>query len=200
MRKPASVHRSVSRTTSQPQNRRARDGRRADRQQPGRGRDGRQRGAQRPAVDHPARLYQEVETDGWNREDAFNILANPYTTTRPAVDLDEREQFIQFEEPFTDEFLLADLNIGYDFSNVALTSTAIKKPASSLGERRPAGWIERSCGLRRPGRPVHDRRDRRLHREDGFVHRELQRDGAGVVLDADRGGAVRAPRAMEPLG
>ena len=70
----------------------------------------------------PRILYQEVNTDGWNRQDAFNILGNPYTTTRPAVSLDEREQFIQFEEPFTDEFLLTDLNIGYDFGNVALTS------------------------------------------------------------------------------
>src|SRR5687768_6834333 len=42
-------------------------------------------------------------------------------------------------------------------------------------------------GLRHPGRPVDDRGDRRLHGEDGFVHRELERDGAGVVLDADRG-------------
>jgi iron complex outermembrane receptor protein len=70
----------------------------------------------------PRVLYQKVDMDGWNREDAFNILGNPYTTTRPAVDLGEREQFIQFEEPFTDEFLLADLNIGYDFGSVSLTS------------------------------------------------------------------------------
>ncbi|HEX6900596.1 MAG TPA: TonB-dependent receptor [Thermoanaerobaculia bacterium] len=70
----------------------------------------------------PRVIFQKVETDGWNREDVFNILANPYTTTRPAVDLDEREQFIQFEEPFTDEFLLTDLNIGYSFGNLTLTS------------------------------------------------------------------------------
>ncbi|MES1240171.1 MAG: TonB-dependent receptor [Acidobacteriota bacterium] len=70
----------------------------------------------------PRVVYQKVDTDGWNREDAFNILANPYTTTRPAVDLGDREQFTQIEEPFTDEFLLADLNIGYDFGGVSLTS------------------------------------------------------------------------------
>jgi len=70
----------------------------------------------------PRILYQKVDMDGWNREDAFNILANPYTTTRPAVNLDEREQFTQFEEPFTDEFLLADLNLTYDFGDLALTS------------------------------------------------------------------------------
>ncbi len=70
----------------------------------------------------PRVVFQKVETDGWNREDAFNILANPYTTTRPAVDLGEREQFIQIEEPFTDDFLLTDLNINYSFGDLALTS------------------------------------------------------------------------------
>ena len=59
----------------------------------------------------PRIVYQQVEADGWNRIDTFNILANPFTTTRPAVTLGEREQFTQIEEPFTDEFMLADLNI-----------------------------------------------------------------------------------------
>ena len=36
--------------------------------------------------------------------------------------LGERQIFTQIDEPFTDDFLLADLNIGYDFGNVALTS------------------------------------------------------------------------------
>ena len=70
----------------------------------------------------PRIVYQKVETDGWNRIDAFNILANPYTTTRPAVTLGEREQFTQIDEPFNDKFMLGDLNISYNFGNVALTS------------------------------------------------------------------------------
>jgi iron complex outermembrane receptor protein len=70
----------------------------------------------------PRLLYQEVNMDGWNRIDAYNILANPYTTTRPAVDLGEREQFTQIEEPFTDEFLLGDLNIEYKMGDLTLTS------------------------------------------------------------------------------
>ena len=70
----------------------------------------------------PRIVYQQVEADGWNRIDAFNILANPYTTTRPAVALGEREQFPQIGEPYDDEFLLADLNIGYRFGDVTLTS------------------------------------------------------------------------------
>ena len=70
----------------------------------------------------PRIIYQEVNMDGWNRQDAYNILANPFTTTRPAVTLGEHEIFTQLDESFTDEFLLADLNIGYDFGGVALTS------------------------------------------------------------------------------
>src|SRR5262245_15069852 len=43
----------------------------------------------------PRILFQQVKADGWNRIDVFNILANNYTTTRPAVALGEREQFRQ---------------------------------------------------------------------------------------------------------
>ncbi|MBI3932272.1 MAG: TonB-dependent receptor [Acidobacteria bacterium] len=70
----------------------------------------------------PRLIYQKVQMDGWNRVDAFNILANPFTTTRPAVTLGEREGFAQLEETFTDEFALADLTIDYDFGDVNLTS------------------------------------------------------------------------------
>src|SRR5256886_3165828 len=62
----------------------------------------------------PRIVYQDVKMDGWNRIDAFNILANPFTTTRPAVTLGERQLFTQSEEPFTDQFLLTDLNLKYD--------------------------------------------------------------------------------------
>ncbi len=76
----------------------------------------------------PRLIYQEVTMDGWNRIDDFNILANPYTTTRPAVDLGERQLFTQFEEPYTDEFLLADLKVevdlpdGYSFTSITSTT------------------------------------------------------------------------------
>jgi iron complex outermembrane recepter protein len=70
----------------------------------------------------PRLVYQTVEMDGWNRIDAYNILANPFTTTRPAVRLGERELFTQIPEPFTDDFVLGDLNLQYDFGNLSLTS------------------------------------------------------------------------------
>ncbi len=69
----------------------------------------------------PRLVYQKVKMSGWNRIDAFNILANPYTTTRPPVTLGERQLFTQIEEPFTDEFLLGDVNLRYDFGGVSLT-------------------------------------------------------------------------------
>ncbi|HEX7808683.1 MAG TPA: TonB-dependent receptor, partial [Thermoanaerobaculia bacterium] len=71
----------------------------------------------------PRLLFQKVEMDGWNRTDVFNILGNPYTTTRPKVQLGNRRQFTQIEEPYTDDFLLGDLNLTYDFSDtLSLTS------------------------------------------------------------------------------
>jgi iron complex outermembrane recepter protein len=71
----------------------------------------------------PRLVYQRVAMDGWNRVDTFNILANPFTTTRPAVSLGEREQFTQIQETFDDDFVLADVNLTYRFGDaVALTS------------------------------------------------------------------------------
>jgi iron complex outermembrane receptor protein len=70
----------------------------------------------------PRVAFQAARADGWNRIDAFNILANPYTTTRPAVTLGARQQFTQIEEPFSDDFLVGDVNVRYDFGPAALTS------------------------------------------------------------------------------
>src|SRR2546429_366617 len=71
----------------------------------------------------PGVVYQDVKMDGWNRIDAFNTLATPYTPTRPAVTLGPRQLFTQLEEPFTDKFLLTDLNVKYDLGpGVSLTS------------------------------------------------------------------------------
>ncbi|HET9425142.1 MAG TPA: TonB-dependent receptor [Gemmatimonadaceae bacterium] len=70
----------------------------------------------------PRILYQEVDMGGWNRIDAYNILGNPYTTTRPKVDLGGRRQFTQLDEDYTDEFLLGDVNVAWDFGPATLTS------------------------------------------------------------------------------
>jgi len=70
----------------------------------------------------PRVVYQAVNADGWNRHDSYNILANPFTTSRPAVMLGPRELFTQIPEPYTDRFKLGGLNATYDFGRMNLTS------------------------------------------------------------------------------
>ncbi|HEY3349286.1 MAG TPA: TonB-dependent receptor [Thermoanaerobaculia bacterium] len=70
----------------------------------------------------PRVVYQKATTDGWNRTDVYNILGNPYTTTRPKVFLGDREQFTQIPEPYTDKFLLGDLTMKFKLGDVLLTS------------------------------------------------------------------------------
>ena len=89
----------------------------------------------------PRVIYQDVSMSGWNRIDAYNVLANPFTTTRPAVTLGERQLFTQIDEPYTDEFLLGDITLEYDFGGAALTSITsftnrdveVVRDASALG-------------------------------------------------------------------
>ena len=83
-------------------------------------------------------MYQSVGIDGWNRIDDFNILANPYTTTRPAVNLGERELFTQIPEPFTDDYILGDLNMRYDFGRNRLRRSRRTVTATSSSCATPA--------------------------------------------------------------
>jgi len=70
----------------------------------------------------PRILYQKVDMQGWNRVDVFNILGNPFTTTRPKVFLNDQQQFTQFKEPFNDKFALGDVNVSYNVGKATLTS------------------------------------------------------------------------------
>ena len=70
----------------------------------------------------PRIVYQEIETDGFNRQEKFNLFANPHTTARPAIRLDEREQFLRLNERFKDETLLADVTVEGGFRLFDLTS------------------------------------------------------------------------------
>lgn len=70
----------------------------------------------------PRYLQQNVAVNGFNRVDRFNILGNPYTTTRPKVSLGNLNQYTQFEEKFSDKFKLADLTVALDLGGMTLTS------------------------------------------------------------------------------
>ncbi len=72
----------------------------------------------------PRIVYQEVEADGFNRQEVYNVFANPYTTTaggRPPIQLGPREQHLLLDEQFTDETLLVDLVVEAGFDSFDLT-------------------------------------------------------------------------------
>lgn len=70
----------------------------------------------------PRIVYQMVEMDGFNRQEVYNLLANPYTTTRPPVTFDERQQFLALDEEFSDETFIGDVTVNWDLGAVDLTS------------------------------------------------------------------------------
>lgn len=72
----------------------------------------------------PRIVYQKLETDGFPRIDAYNLLGNPFTTTEPPVDPGERGQVTQLQEGIDDDFTLADLKIEFDFGGATLTSVS----------------------------------------------------------------------------
>ena len=69
----------------------------------------------------PRIIYQEIQADGFNRQEIFNVFANPHTTTRPPIQLGPRQQHLLLNEKFTDDTLLADIVIEAGFSNFDLT-------------------------------------------------------------------------------
>ncbi|HYJ53587.1 MAG TPA: TonB-dependent receptor [Allosphingosinicella sp.] len=75
----------------------------------------------------PRMLYQEISAGGFNRQEVYNLYANPFTTAaggRPPIQLGERQQHLLLDEAFEDRTYLADLNVSYDFGSVELTSVS----------------------------------------------------------------------------
>ncbi len=70
----------------------------------------------------PRVVYQEVQVNGFNRQEVFNLFAQPFTTTRPPVTLAERQQFLLLDEEFNDETLIADVTVNYALGGVDFTS------------------------------------------------------------------------------
>jgi iron complex outermembrane receptor protein len=70
----------------------------------------------------PRVVYQEVRANGFNRQEVYNLYANQFTTTRPAVTFNEREQFLLLDEKFADDTFLADLTASIGLGGADLTS------------------------------------------------------------------------------
>lgn len=88
----------------------------------------------------PRFVWQKITTNGFNRQEVYNLYANPYTTTRPAIQLGEREQYLLVDESFSDEVKIADLTVSWERGPVAVTSVTsytdrdirVSRDASSL--------------------------------------------------------------------
>ena len=68
----------------------------------------------------PRVVYQKVTSDGFNRQEVFNLYHNDFTS--PPRAFKKREQYLLLREKFKDETLLADLTASYDLGGVELTS------------------------------------------------------------------------------
>ncbi|HSP15617.1 MAG TPA: TonB-dependent receptor [Thermoanaerobaculia bacterium] len=92
----------------------------------------------------PRILYQKLDMNGWNRIDVFNILGNPYTTTRPAVQLGDHRQFTQIKEPTTDKFWLGDFNLSYNLSKTKTLTSVTSYSDRDILVIRDAGALTSS--------------------------------------------------------
>ncbi|WP_412973714.1 TonB-dependent receptor [Paremcibacter congregatus] len=70
----------------------------------------------------PRVIYQKIKSNGNNRQEVFNLYANPYTTTRPPVTFKERQQFLLLREGFNDETFIADTTIAVEMEGIDVTS------------------------------------------------------------------------------
>ncbi|MFC7499095.1 TonB-dependent receptor [Enterovirga sp. GCM10030262] len=75
----------------------------------------------------PRVVYQEIRAGGFNRQEVYNLYANPYTDPtvpggRDPVIFDERQQFLLLDEKFSDDTLLLDNVVEWDFGDAAFTS------------------------------------------------------------------------------
>ena len=68
----------------------------------------------------PRLVFQKVKSDGFNRQEEFNLFHNDFTDGPDAFE--KREQYLLLREKFTDKTFLADLTGSYDFGGVELTS------------------------------------------------------------------------------
>ena len=83
----------------------------------------------------PRLVYQKVTADGFNRQDEFNLYANPYTTTVPPVNFQDRQQYLLQREKFEDKTTIADMTIKVGLRGSDLTSVTTYTDRSILVSR-----------------------------------------------------------------
>jgi iron complex outermembrane receptor protein len=68
----------------------------------------------------PRVVYQEIEANGFNRDEIFNFYSSRFTN--PPREDEERDQYLLLREKFSDKTLIGDLTASVGFSGVELTS------------------------------------------------------------------------------
>ena len=70
----------------------------------------------------PRVMYQKVTADGFNREEKYNLYANPFTTTVPPVTFQDNQQYLLQREKFEDKTTIGDVVAKVGFRGFDLTS------------------------------------------------------------------------------
>ena len=125
----------------------------------------------------PRVIYQKIDVDGFNRVDVFNILANPFTTTRPKATLGGLKQFTQLQEKFEDEFFLADLTLQYDMGDLRFTSVSsytdrdvlVRRDATALTGSITGGSIGLAPAVYTISSPLDDTTDVKSYTQEARV-------------------------------
>lgn len=71
----------------------------------------------------PRVVYQNIDLGGFNRDEVFNLFANPYTV--PPTPLGEREQFLLLDEVFEEETLILDTVVKWDIEDIFAVSYSV---------------------------------------------------------------------------
>jgi outer membrane receptor protein involved in Fe transport len=98
----------------------------------------------------PRIIYQDIDMDGFNRQEVYNLYANPFTTTRPAIQLGERQQYLRLREGFKDETTIADLtveNSGNSFDTTFIASYTDRDILVSRDASALTGSVSADVGM-----------------------------------------------------
>ncbi len=68
----------------------------------------------------PRIVYQEIDTNGFNRQEEYNLYYNQFNDTPQSFD--ERQQYLLLREGFEDETMLADLVVNVGLGGAQITS------------------------------------------------------------------------------
>ena len=96
----------------------------------------------------PRILYQNIDMGGFNREEFFNLFANPHSsnTIRPGQ-LGRRQQFLMLNETFEDETMILDNVIKWNFDNLLEATYVVSYTKRDLLVSRDASALSGSVGV-----------------------------------------------------